>query len=493
MIRGVTASILYNLVQCPHRVNLDLFGNPADKDPISSFVQLLWDKGNAFEKEVIEDLEIPFTDLSAYVGEEKEVATIEAMRRGDGLIYSGRIRADDLIGEPDLLRRRNQRYVAGDIKSGAGEEGTSDLEDRKPKKHYAVQLALYTDILEKLGFSEGRTPFIWDVHGEETIYDLDAPKSKTNANTLWDLYQEHLVKALLIISGKEQTLPAYAGTCKLCHWRTVCTKALKEANDLTLIPDLGRAKRDAMLPYFKDLSELAKSDIDPLIKGKKTVIPGVGPDSLRKFQSRAQLLLQPNSKGILKEPVNLPASDVEIFFDVETDPMRDICYLHGFVERKNRGGGSERYLSFFANEPAPQEEERAFAEAWRYLKGSRSCLIYYYTKYERTWWKKLQKKYPDVATQEEIEDLFSSENSIDLYYDVVRGKTEWPTHDHSIKTLASYLGFSWRDPDPSGASSVVWYHRWVESKDEEIRQRILKYNEDDCKAMRVLLDGVRSL
>ncbi len=119
--------------------------------------------------------------------------------------------------------------------------------------------------------------------------------------------------------------------------------------------------------------------------------------------------------------------------------------------------------------------------------------MYYYSKYERTIWRKLQERYPDVVSKEEIEDLFSPDNSVDLYYDVVKPKTEWPTRDYSIKTLASYLGFSWRDTDPSGASSIEWYHRWVETGDEGIRRRIIEYNEDDCVATRVILDGIRAM
>ena len=89
--------------------------------------------------------------------------------------------------------------------------------------------------------------------------------------------------------------------------------------------------------------------------------------------------------------------------------------------------------------------------------------------------------------------LFSTETTIDLYNDVVRPKTEWPTRNNSIKTLASYLGFKWRDSHPSGAASVEWYHRWVETVDIEIRHRILDYNEDDCVATRVLLDSIKGL
>jgi predicted RecB family nuclease len=491
MPKSITASMLYNYVQCPHRVSLDIYGDPAEKDKVSPFVQLLWDRGNAFELKVIEELKVPFTDLSILYDTAKEDATEEAMERGDGLIYSGRIRAGNLLGEPDILRKQGQGYIAGDIKSGAGEEG-SELEDKKPKKHYAVQLALYTDILEQLGLSAGRVPFVWDVHGEEVVYDLEALQGKRNPATLWSVYEDVLGKVAYISSEKARTLPAYSGICKLCQWRTVCIKSLSGAKDLTLIPELGRSKRDAMRGLIKDIKQLAEIDINSLVWGRRNAIPGVGIDTLRKFQIRAELQVR-KKPPILKGPLDLPDSDVEIFFDIETDPMQDVCYLHGFVERRNSDNKAEKFISFFADDPAPDEEKKAFAGAWEYIKASRPCVIYYYSKYERTIWRKLQKKYPEVMSEAEVEDLFSPDNSIDLYYDVVRAKTEWPTRDYSIKTLASYLGFSWRDTDPSGASSIEWYHRWVESKDESVRKRILEYNEDDCIATRVLLDGIRSL
>ena len=131
--------------------------------------------------------------------------------------------------------------------------------------------------------------------------------------------------------------------------------------------------------------------------------------------------------------------------------------------------------------------------AWPTCATSRPCAIYYYSKYERTIYRKLREKYPDVCSAEEIEELFDPAHAIDLYYDVVRKATEWPTWDFSIKTLAKYLGFAWRDTHPSGAASIEWFDRWIKTGDTAIRQRILDYNEDDCRATRVLLDGIRAL
>ena len=485
----ITATILYDLIHCSHRVSMDLFGDPVRKDPVNPFVQLLWERGNLYEKEVISGLAIPFLDLSTYSGEEKERLTREAMLRGEPLIYGGRISAGDLLGDPDLLRREGAGYVPGDIKSGSGEEG--DDEDGRPKKHYGVQLSLYVDILERLKLSAGRRGFIWDVHGEEVPYDLTAALGPRTPESMWDVYNQCLAEAKAIVDQVDKTLPAYGAVCKQCHWYTACLDDLTAANDLTLLPELGRAKRDVLVSRVSTIAELAGLDLDACRRGKKTIFEGIGPDTLVKLKERATLVTSPDPRPYLKEPVAFPARAVEIFFDIEVDPMRDVCYLHGFVERRGGDNATERYIACFADEPTAASEEAAFVQAWAYLQDNPGAAIYYYSKYERTIWRKLQQKYPHVCTAEEVETLFA--NAFDLYYDVVRKYSEWPTKDYSIKTLAKHLGFAWRDTHPSGAASIEWFDRWVQSGDSAIKQRILEYNEDDCRATRVLLDGLRGL
>ena len=78
------------------------------------------------------------------------------------------------------------------------------------------------------------------------------------------------------------------------------------------------------------------------------------------------------------------AEEKELFFDIEVDPLRDFCYLHGFVERCRGNNQTERFVSFFAETITPDAEEREFANAVRYMQQARPCAIYYYSKYERT-------------------------------------------------------------------------------------------------------------
>jgi predicted RecB family nuclease len=489
----ITASVLYDLVHCPQRVALDAFGDASRRDQASPFVRLLWERGTLYEREVISALNQPFLDLSGYDEEVRERLTLEAMRRGEPLIYSGRIASGDLLGVPDLLRKEAGGYVPGDIKSGAGEEGGGDDNDGKPKLHYAVQLALYVDILEHLNLSPGRRAFVWDIHGDEVLYDFIAPQGPRKPETLWDEYQTFLAEARSVLARAVAPQGASSATCKQCHWYNYCGEQLANADDLTLIPSLGRAVRDTLQGTIPTIAALAEANLDSLIVGKKTPFKGVGPDRLRLFQARAELLKSDRPQPYLRAPVSLPKTPVELFFDIEVDPMRDICYLHGVVERRDGDAASEQFAFFFAEAASDEAERNAFASAMAYFRSLSDAAIYYYSKYERTIYRKLQRKYPDVCSPEDVERLFEPAHAIDLYGDVVIKATEWPTRDHSIKTLAKFLGFVWRDAHPSGAASIEWFDRWCKDGKPETRQRILDYNEDDCRATRVLLDGIRGL
>lgn len=482
--------MLYDLVQCPHRPTMDIHADPKKKNEISAFVKLLWEKGNLHETAIMEGLTIPFLDLSGHDGETREKLTADAMSRGETLIFGGRISAGDLLGDPDLLRKENDGYIAGDIKSGVGLEGSSE-DLQKPKVHYGVQVALYTDILEQKGISPSRIAFIWDVNGDELIYDLNAPLGKRKKESLWDEYQSALNLARQIAETANTTLPANSSVCKLCHWYSACQENVRSTDDLTLISELGRSKRDVMMGQISSVNQLAGCDINDFFDGKKTVFRGIGQGTLEKMKLRAGLLCQKDASPVQTGDIVIPNSETELFFDIEVDPFNDICYLHGFTIRKNQDPATEEYIAFFSDSLNPDEEKKVFSEAYKFIKECQPCAMYYYSKYERTIWRKLQEKYPDVCSADDIEAIFDPSFAIDLYYDVVKSSTEWPTNDYSLKTLAKFLGFKWRDTEPSGAASIEWFNQYCETQDPAIKERILEYNEDDCRATAILLDGIK--
>ncbi|MDZ4830400.1 MAG: TM0106 family RecB-like putative nuclease [Phycisphaerae bacterium] len=189
----------------------------------------------------------------------------------------------------------------------------------------------------------------------------------------------------------------------------------------------------------------------------------------------------------------MPRVPVEVYFDIEYDPLRDLVYLHGFVVRKGGENATERHTAIWAEGLTPLAEGDAFAAAWTFLQQHLESLVVYYSKHERIQYRMLAAKYPQVCDVSEVDALFTLPRSLDLYFDVVKSGSEWPTLDFSVKTLAKYLGFSWRDSDPSGAASIEWFDRWARTGDAAVRRRLLDYNEDDCVATRVVLDAVRGM
>ena len=419
------------------------------------------------------------------------------------LIYQGVLKYENLLGIPDLLKKLpDDTYMPIDIKSGMGFSGADEDsgDEGKPKKHYAVQLCLYNDLLKKLGFATHNSGKIIDINKNEVEYELHAPMGARIKETWWDCYEQIKADVTLLMNDQNHNKPAMAGICKLCPWHNSCKKWCEETHDLSNIFYIGRSARDRINRdlFIEKIEDFIKLDVDEVMSqkenekklGNKDFLLRIGEDSLKKSLERAKILTQ-TKKPILYTPINFPKVTYELFFDIEDDPTQEFVYLHGVYERANE---KERFIDFTATEISPNAEKEAWANFWKYINAlpTNDFSVYYFSHHEKTTYKKLQKRYPDVISLEAVEAFFANPNVIDLY-NIVFKQTDWPLGSYSLKALASYLGFKWRDETPSGALSIQWFNKFIETKDPTILNRILEYNEDDCKATMVLKDGLLSL
>ncbi|HPX94742.1 MAG TPA: TM0106 family RecB-like putative nuclease [Candidatus Moranbacteria bacterium] len=497
-MKTITGSKLYDYIQCPHRVWRDVYGPQEEKiQETNPFVELLWKKGVAHEERVVAKVG-EYLDLREGKLQDRFVQTIEAMKKGAELIYQGVLVYGQLKGIPDLLRKMpDGSYVPIEIKSGMGVEGVDedDEEEGKPKKTYAVQLCLYIELLNILGFSKSRRGFVIDSSGKEMEYLLDQPLGKRNKQTYWEFYEETKEKVKNLLDNQVQNKPALAGACKLCPWYNSCKKWCKDNKDLTNIFYLGRAKRDMINEdlYVSKVGEILQLDMAEILERKKkdkNFLKGVAEKTLSKIIARADLF-EKGGGPVLYRKLNLPKVSHELFFDIEDDPTQEFVYLHGVYERSGKG---ERFLDFTAKNNSQESEKDAWHRFWEYIRSlpKDDFAVYYYSHHEKTTYFKMQKKYSDVISIEELTAFFANPNVIDLYK-IVLSDTDWPLGSYSIKEIAQYLGFSWRDETPSGALSIQWFNRYLETKDKKDLQRILDYNEDDCKATMVLKDELERL
>lgn len=495
---NITASILYDYIQCSHRVWRDKYGPQDEKiKETNPFVQLLWDKGIQHEERIIKDIG-EFTDLRQGTFDERANATTVAMQNGTPLIYQGVLKYKSLIGIPDLLKRLpSNNYIPVEIKSGRGLEASAgDWSEGKLKKHYAVQLCLYVEILKQHGFAKENKGVVVDIFRNEVEYLLDSPMGKINNSSWWQFYERIKEEVGCLLSNAKQNKPAFGGVCKLCPWFTSCKKWCQSTSDLTNIFYLGRSKRDVLNSDLgvEKVEELSRVNVENILKQKKhdkNFLQGVAKNTLIKLSKRAEIIAN-TKKPVLYEKVDFPNTDYELFFDIETDPTQDFVYLHGVWERTLKG---ERFIYFLADNVTPEAEKKAWMEFWEYIDNLplNNFSVYYYSPYEKTIYRQMAALYPDVKTVDQVKEFFENSNIIDLYSDIVFKKTDWPLASYSIKDIAGYLGFKWRDESPSGALSIQWFDEYIKTKNPDILKRIVEYNEDDCKATLVLKDKLVEL
>jgi uncharacterized protein len=75
----------------------------------------------------------------------------------------------------------------------------------------------------------------------------------------------------------------------------------------------------------------------------------------------------------------------------------------------------------------------------------------------------------------------------------IRDHFALPVFSYSIKQVAPLFGFAWSAEDAGGLNSEAWYKEWLESGNEAILEKILRYNLDDVLAMEVIDQELREM
>ena len=165
----------------------------------------------------------------------------------------------------------------------------------------------------------------------------------------------------------------------------------------------------------------------------------------------------------------------EVYFDIESDPTRDIDYLLGMVVKDTSKNSEPEYKYFLAKNK--EDESEMWKKFLDFLVTLEDFVIYHYAFYERQVFDRLVLRYGAPTT---LVNKFK-ENTIDLHLKVVESVV-LPLYFYSLKDVAKYFGYNWNAPDAGGAESVVWFSEWLDKGDSEILKKILKYNEDDVRA-----------
>ena len=489
----LSPSDLVKFLECEHltRLDLDACNGVLTAAPTrADTAELLARKGDEHETALLDRLRagtgsVAEIDTSVPLAESYQ-ATIDAMRRGAGIIYQAALRNGAWRGYADFLERVDH---PSDLGAFSYEPADAKLA-RQVKPAHVLQLCLYAELLE---FVQGSAP-------ERAHVVLGSGERVTLRLAEFSAYFRRIRAEFVgrLDSGLEYTYPLPVAHCGLCRWSDLCDQRWLTDDHLSLVANM---RRDQLVR----LEQHGITTVAGLGAATKDVRPPrMSERAYERLRQQARLQTQQGETGRLcyelippsvtdaeKSPPRgfelLPAaSEGDVFFDIEGDPFYEdgLEYLWGVVYREQ---GERRFVPFWGRDRA--EEKRAFESFVDWVMERRmrypDMHIYHYAHYERTAMERLMGLH---ATREaEVDQLLRGSVLVDLYR-VVEQSMRISQPSYSLKKIEAFYMEPRETSVTDGEDSIIWFEEWLESGDEDLLARIADYNRDDCISTLLLRD-----
>ena len=404
-----------------------------------------------------------------------------------------------------------------------------------PRSNQTVQrngivLAHATRVLQSLGHGDAsaRVGMI-DRNHRLWWFELNASDfARFNLSTYEEFYQQRLNvlnghEKWLAGEGEFPTKPFWHRECLDCEFASHCEPALQKIDDVSLtrfskveeqlaLHELGIDTRAQLARLDPKRARQAKNKV--LNPTEQYPIEDYLAKSVEKLDDliyRARAHVRGSYLRIVDaDKMSCPTADVEV--DIDMESYDDATYLWGASVTLNAHveGIEPGYRAFVEwGELTGEAEAKIFQEFWQWLSDLREkCAEQSLTIAGYCFWAQAE----DGAMNRAVENpLPGGPTPVDLQSFRSQSPAQWiDMHDIAkqqiqtegplgLKQLAVAAGFHWRDENPSGEASMLWYEvaRNENSQGNASRQRLLEYNEDDCRATKALRDwlndGAKSL
>ncbi len=337
------------------------------------------------------------------------------------------------------------------------------LHDEKIDRLHLELAALHGIVLgEVLGQP---VPFVKLVRGHGlsvTRVNLQGPGGPTRVAVTARQTLDRLRAQMESLAKPELVLNAH---CPACEYLDRCRSEALAKDDISLLRGLsvkevlGLRRRG-----IETVAQLARS-FRPKSIGLKT-----NRQPKRHVHALQALAIQDKKVYVVRSP-EMPARAPRVYLDVEGLPDRDFYYLIGVVVERDEESTAH---SFWADDQAG--EEQIWREFVALLANAGDHALFHYGSYERTFLKKMLKRYP-------VSDARWIERSINVLA-MVRTHVYFPAYSNGLKDIAAYLGATWGDGLKSGLDCAVRRRQWDDSRNERLRHEIIEYNQADCEALR---------
>lgn len=469
--RAIHAGVLSTLARCERLLWLDTHA-PGEGAPETDFVRDLRERGIAHERWVREQ----FTGLIGPLHgrgrptAESAAETLRLLRESRAPLYQPVFVSADgaQVGVPDFVYWEDEQPVVRDAKLAQNVDGRRDIQ---------LQLTHYAHLLEAASGLVVRRLEVTNGRGEEReIRRLDS-----------ESYRAAVERARAILgSGTEPTLLKSHSACEACAFYAHCWDRAEAEGRIEAIAGM-HSKFVPLLAArgIRDAATLAAADPPSLeVRGMGSQGPPLA------YQARAL------TSGVAAwlGPLPLPETTTRVWFDLEADPEDEhgqiSVYLWGIAV--DRGAGPPVFEPLFAMGDDAGGWRRFVERATEILDAYPDAVWIHYDHYERVWVEKYVQRHgaPEGFLRRLLRAMF------DLRNGALMPAARLPLRSYSIKHVAPWMGFEWRDPESGSQWSVVQYTRARRAKDPAERAALLdaiaRYNEDDLLAMRAVWEWLEA-
>ncbi len=460
MSEFLTDDWLLDYKRCQRRAFLNRYGNWQEKDSERDFLRKLRRESRDHIQSVLAqfyaDSQIVPAGLDSWYA--RAALTEDLMAQGVKAIAHGVLlhQAEiSFVGRPDLLVR-----VSGSSKYGDWHYLPVTIQlGRRPKADYKIIAAFYAQVLDLV---QEALP----AHAQIIL----RPYKKVNVDlSVWIPKVQALIQECLPMLHQPQEPEVFISRqrCGLCHWYSHCYKLAQTQKHLSLVPGVTPSRYESLqLLGLKTVESLATSC-------PKTIGQVFGKEVATQLQQQAQSLIDNRAIRRLQSP-HLPTASIEFYFDIEAEPELNLDYLLG-VFWVDRDRNLQQFYPFLAEHP--EQQAHIWQQFLSLVMTYPQAPIFHYADYEVDTIKRLGKLYS--TPKADLEKIVS--RCIDLHKEVI-SSVILPVENYSLKSLANWLGFEWRDVGSGGDQCVYWYDQWLTTGDRTFLTLILRYNEDDCQA-----------
>ena len=455
----ITDDEVYEYACCPSKYYLNKYAKGKIKDGESLYLSHLSELIEKNRRKICKSLRSLNT-----IEESDDIysKSYKLMKKGEENIHGAVLCANGFISRPFLLEKTEKSSNLG--------KHSYQILDFIPSiqfsEEYKIKLAFQSYLLYfSLGFMPSNCKMI----------NIKREVLEFNPVTLFEDVKVITDNIRKIEYKKEYPVCCINLHCKICRWRDKCMKECIGRKDLSVLFGVTRNRRQILLNNnINSFEDLTKANDKLLSHLKEEGIKNI------KFLVKQSFSFIKNKPLILLVP-KIPKRSPFLYFDIEGQIDLNFQYLFGIYNED-----SSRYISFWADEI--ENEKEAFVKLINYLKKTKKYTLVHYGNYEKTVIRELCFKYNiPKKTEEKI-----IKSMIDLY-SIVKKSTALPLLSYSLKDVAKFIGFKWKDKDALGVNSIIWHNDWLNTKDTKCKNRILQYNEDDCKATMFLMKWLLKL